>query len=130
MLFRAGPVALLALVLGGCACANPKNTPLLTALDGLVKPETTGEKVALAPVFVPVGAACGALDIAVVHPLHSVLLAGEDTWRAVWAQPQGSFVERSIAFVPKAAVTPVVFAFCWLGESLFNVRDPGGQVAQ
>jgi len=120
--------AVLVLALGGCAFQNPRNTPILTALDRSVKPKTTTTQVALGVVFVPVGVVSGALDIAVVHPLRSIVLGGEDTWRAVWAEPSGTFAEQSLLFVPKAAVTPVVFAFCWLGESLFDLRPmPEGE---
>lgn len=113
---------LLALAAAGCAFSNPANTPLLTALDGVVEPQSAGAKVALAPVFVPAGVACGALDIAVLHPLQSLWFAAEDTWRSVWAAPSGSFGQQAALFVPKAAATPVVYAFCWIGETLFDLR--------
>lgn len=115
-------VVLLALTLGGCAFTNPQNTPLLTALDEAVRPETTWGKIALGPIFVPVGVTCAVLDICVVHPLHAVGLGAEDTWQTLWMKPSDSFAERALLFVPKLAATPVVFGFCWLGESLFDLR--------
>ena len=123
-------MALLVLLLGGCAFRNPRNTPLLTTLDKHVAPRTMAAKVALGLVFVPAGVTAGVLDIAAVHPAHSIVLGAEDTWKAVWAEPSGGFVEQSLMFLPKAAVTPVAFAFCWLGESLFDLRPEeagGGQ---
>ena len=124
MVFRLLIPVLLALALGGCAFINPQNTPLLTTLDAAVKPDTAWSKIALGPVFVPVGVGCALLDIGVVHPLHSVWLAAVDTRDALWAKSSGSFAEQALMAVPKAAVTPVVFAFCWLGESLFDLRKP------
>ena len=115
------PLAL-ALALGGCAFMNPRNTPALSALDRAVQPETTLAKVALAPVFIPVGAACGALDVLVLHPARATGYAAEDTWRVVWADSGLSHTEQTLLFVPKAAVSPVVFAFCWFGESFFDLR--------
>jgi len=112
----------LTLVLGGCAFTNPRNTPALSALDRAVRPETTLGKAALAPVFVPVGVACGALDICVLHPVRAAGYAAADTWRAVWADSRLSHTEQALLLVPKAAVSPVVFAFCWFGESFFNLR--------
>ncbi|MFH1731778.1 MAG: hypothetical protein ABIF82_09025 [Planctomycetota bacterium] len=122
MFVRTLAIALLALAAGGCAFSNRANTPLLTALDGAVEPKSTGAKVALAPVFIPAGMACGALDIALLHPLQSLWFAAEDTWSSVWAAPSGSFVQQAALFVPKAAASPVVYAFCWVGETLFDLR--------
>jgi len=122
MFVRILAVALLALAAGGCAFSNPANTPLLTALDGVVEPDSAGAKVALAPVFVPAGVACGALDVGVLHPLQSLWFAAEDTWGSVWAAPGGSLGEQAALFVPKAAATPVVYVVCWIGETLFDLR--------
>jgi len=115
-------LGLLALAAGGCAFNDPANTPLLTALDKAVKPETTWGQVSLGVVFVPVGAMCGVLDIAVVHPAHSVYLAGGRTWQDLWVAPDATFGERALLFVPKLALTPLVFAHRWLGYALFDLR--------
>ena len=115
-------LTLAAMLTAGCAFTNPDNTLLLTALDSTVKPESTTGKVLLTPVFVPVGLASGALDICVVHPVRALAFAGKDTYRAVWAEPRGSFAAQALRAIPKAVVTPVVFAFCWVGESLFDLR--------
>jgi len=113
---------LFVIALGGCAWNNPANRPLLSALDEWVQPEGLGEKLLLGPIVVPAAVLCGALDIAVIHPLRSIVFGAEDTWRVLWAEPSGSFVERSLLFVARAAATPVVFAFCWFSESLFDLR--------
>ena len=115
-------VALAALAVGGCAFTNPDNTPLLTLLDGALEPASTGAKVALAPVFIPVGVTCGALDIGVLHPIQSLGLAAEDTYAALWSQPEGPLGRQVALAFPKAAFTPVVYAACWLGESLFDLH--------
>lgn len=112
----------LALALGGCAFMNPRNTPALNTLDRAVPPETTLAKIALAPVFIPVGVACGALDICVLHPARAAGYATEDTRRVVWADSRLSHTEQALLLVPKAAVSPVVFIFCWFGESVFDLR--------
>jgi hypothetical protein len=111
-----------ALFSGGCAFTNPDNTPLLTGLDQVITPETTGGKALWSPLTVPLGLASGALDIAVVHPLQALGFAGEDTYRVLWAKPTGSFAAQAFKAVPKAALTPVAFAFYWVGESLFDLR--------
>jgi hypothetical protein len=122
MLGRTVMVAGLLLAAAGCACSNPRNTPLLTALDDSVTPGTTTAKVAWGPVFVPVGVTCGALDILVLHPTHALKLGAEDTYGVLWKDPAGTPAEQTVAFLPKAVATPVVFTFCWLGESAFDLR--------
>ncbi|MFA5058964.1 MAG: hypothetical protein WC485_12685, partial [Opitutaceae bacterium] len=117
-------VLLLAAGLGGCAFSNPRNTPLLSLLDRNVKPETTESKVALGIVFVPAGVVCGGLDIAVVHPAHSLYLAGRDTVTLFWSDTRGTPMQRAVSVVPKAILTPVIFGFCWIGESLFDMKGP------
>ncbi len=119
------PVALL-LALSGCAFNNPKNTPLLTALDGVMQPETTQSKVAWGVVFVPVGVAAGAADVLIIHPIQSIELAARDTWVVVWANPPGPPVRQAALFLPKLVLTPMVFGLRWFGNSLFDVQpiDP------
>jgi len=109
---------------GGCALNNPDNTPLLTALDKEVAPRTTWGKISLGVVFVPVGAVCGVLDVAVVHPAHSVVLAAGQTWRDVWAARRETLGEQIAFFVPKVVFTPIVFAHRWIAYSLFDVPRP------
>ncbi len=115
-------LSFLAIGVAGCACRNPENTPLLTWLDDVVRPETTLEKSALCPVFVPVGTACVVLDVCVLHPIHAVMLGARDTWQIVWAGAKGSFVEQSLLFVPRIVASAPVFALCWFGETAFDIR--------
>lgn len=122
MMMRLVVVVAVASAVGGCAFTNPNNTPLLTALDDLVQPDSAWETVVMGPVFVPVGVACAALDIVVVHPARALVCAGQDTWRVVWAKPSGSFARQAALALPKLAVTPAVFVFAWAGESMFDLR--------
>ena len=114
-------LAALAVVLPGCAFTAEENRPLTTALDDAVRPESTGAKIALAPVFVPVGAGTLLLDVFVLHPVMILPDAVEDTSELVWEEPSGTYVTQAFLFVPKLAVTPVVFVFDWLGRSVFDV---------
>ncbi|MFW6107884.1 MAG: hypothetical protein ACOC70_01665 [bacterium] len=122
MRWRLAAAVLLLPLLGGCAFTNPKNTPLLTYLDNNVRPETRAEQIGLAPFTVPVGMACGALDIAVLHPIQAGGHAAADTWDILWARPGGAVSRQVLEFPLKAAGTPVVFAFIWLNRSLFDVE--------
>ena len=122
MRIRAWGGVLLVLAAAGCACQNPNNTPLLTALDEGVQPESASEKVWMGALFVPVTIVAGAADVAVLHPVQALGLAAEDAHRALWAGGRGSATEKALTFVPKLALTPVVFAVAWVGESLFDLR--------
>ena len=119
---RVWMVLLAVVAAGGCACQHPKNTPLLTALDKAVQPETTGKQIAYGVVWVPAGLACGALDVCVIHPVQSLGLSARDMWRTVWADPKGSFAQQVFLFVPKVVATPVVFSMGWVAHSLFDIR--------
>ena len=113
---------LIAPALPGCAFVDEDNRPLTTALDNLVKPESTSAKVALAPVFILVGTTSIALDVAVLHPIQVIPEAVEDTYEVIWEDPSGTYVTQTFLFVPKVAATPVVFGFDWLGRSLFDIN--------
>ncbi|MFO7897524.1 MAG: hypothetical protein R6V58_00515 [Planctomycetota bacterium] len=122
MRWRLPAAVLLLPLLGGCAFTNAKNTPLLTYLDNNVRPETRAEEIGLAPLAVPVAMTCGALDIAVLHPIQASGNAAADTWDILWAKPGGAVSRQVLEFPLKAVGTPVVFAFIWLNRSLFDVE--------
>ena len=110
-----------AVALPGCAFMEKRNRPLTTTLDELVEPESTGAKVALAPVFVPVGTASLVLDVFALHPVEVIPDALDDTYEIIWENPSGTYVTQTFLLVPKVVVTPVVFGFDWLGRSIFDL---------
>jgi hypothetical protein len=109
-----------AVALPGCAFMEKRNRPLTTTLDELVEPESTGAKVALAPVFVPVGTASLVLDVFALHPVEVIPDALDDTYEIIWENPSGTYVTQTFLLAPKLLVTPVVFGFDWLGRSIFD----------
>jgi hypothetical protein len=68
----------------GCAVAEIENRRLLNLLDEHVKPESTGLKIALAPVGVPVGTAALAVDMVIVHPVSVIPDAADDVYELYW----------------------------------------------
>lgn len=122
MIRRARVVSSLAfaLMLAGCAFMNRENTPLLNVVERRLVPATTGIKVLVSPIVVPVGIAAGATDVFVVHPLMVIPPAARDV-RNFWRQRIDGYVTRMGAVIPRAAVTPVLFAGSWLGRSAFDV---------
>jgi len=78
-----------AIMLPGCAFTNEDNRPLTTALDGVVRPESTTAKLAMAPVFVPVGTATLLLDVFALHPIEVIPDALDDTYEVIWENNRG-----------------------------------------
>jgi hypothetical protein len=83
-------------------------------------PSSTSMRVVTSPVVVPVGIAAGVLDVFVVHPIVVLPDAARDT-KDVWTRRANGYVTDMGTVIPRAAVTPVVFAGSWAGRSFFNV---------
>lgn len=98
-----------------------ENRPVTTALDGIIAPQSTGAKIALAPVVIPVGFATLLADIAVVHPLSTIPEDAKDTYEIIWENPSGGIVQQSFLLIPKLICTPFVFLGDFLIRSLFDV---------
>jgi hypothetical protein len=110
-----------AVLAGGCACRNSANTPLLASLDRAVQPKTTGQRILYGIPLVPAATVAALVDIAVIHPARSLGYAAEVTRSALWTESAGTYTERTLVFVPKVLVTPVVYAGAWLVVSLFDL---------
>jgi hypothetical protein len=109
-----------AALVSGCAVMEEDNRPLTKKLDETIRPESAGAKIAWSPVIVPVAASTLIVDACVVHPIQVIPDAAHDTYDVVWKDPSGTYVTQTFLFLPKAAVTPVVFTLDWLGRSLFE----------
>lgn len=105
----------------GCAIfVDEENRYLLNTLDEKVQFESTGAKVAAAPVFIPVGLAAGLTDAVIVHPLVSIPEAYRDTNETVWENPEGSEFRQAMIFLPKVVATPLVFCGDWALRVVFG----------
>lgn len=104
-----------------CAFMQKDNRPITTALDEIIKPESTGAKVALAPVVVPLGFATLITDVVVVHPLSTIPTDLKDTYEIIWENPAGGVVQQSFLLIPKIICTPFVFVGDFIIRSLFDV---------
>jgi hypothetical protein len=119
---RLAAAALLAAA-AGCSMFRSDNRRTLNLLDRELTPESTGAKVALSPVALPVGIAAFAADLAVVHPIATIDDAWDDTEDLLWRPRDESALRRAL-FVPFAAVaTPFVFAGDWLGRWLLPITS-------
>lgn len=110
----------------GCAVMNRENRPLLEGLDSVVEEnglaDSTAVKVALAPLALTAGTAAVVVDMAVITPVRATGPAFDDTSDWVWRNPQGSEMRQVMLFLPKVAVTPVVFVSDWAFRSLFTTK--------
>ncbi|MEI7012190.1 hypothetical protein [Leptospira licerasiae] len=103
-----------------CASFQKENRILTTYLDEKVTPESAPAKVALAPIFIPVGLASLILDVFIIHPITVIPDAIDDTYKVIWKNSSGGIVFQTIVFVPKLIVSPVFFLVDFLGRSGFN----------
>ncbi|MCE9600435.1 MAG: hypothetical protein K8S54_20930, partial [Spirochaetia bacterium] len=94
---------------GACAFMKKENRPATTALDDIVAPESTGAKVALAPLIIPVGFATLVADVFALHPLSTIPTDLNDTYQIIWENPSGGVVQQSFLLIPKIICTPFVF---------------------
>ncbi|MDP6539174.1 MAG: hypothetical protein QF903_02505 [Planctomycetota bacterium] len=119
-------IGTLLLASSACAFTNPDNTPLVTwsgeALGGPEAPTAT--KIATAPLAV----ALGVVDVVIAHPASVVDDAAKDAREWLWEVPVRGAATRSFLFLPRVALTPVLFSASWVARSMFNI-PPHGWVA-
>lgn len=100
-----------------CAVLQKKNRRVTNLLDDAVDPKSAPAQVALAPIFIPVGLGSLVLDAFIVHPITVIPDALEDTYRLIWKDPSGGIVFQTVVFLPKVAISPIVFLVDFLGRS-------------
>jgi len=120
---RASAGVVVAAALAGCSMCDRDNRRTLEFLDRELVPESTGGKLALAPVAFPVGVGAFAADAVIVHPVASLDDAWLDTRDLLWTSKDESALRRAL-FVPFAVLaTPLVFAGDWLGRCLLPLSE-------
>lgn len=119
-------LALLVLLLGGCAWSNRANRPVWNAFEERFVPQDTTAFYAALPLTLPAGLLCIIADTFVVHPIQVADDAWEDAgdlWNGIeWDE----HYYTEVAFLPVRVVgTPVVFVVMFLGRSLFDIPPHG-----
>jgi hypothetical protein len=126
-IFRAFVVSSMLIAASGCAIWKAENRVLMTKLDraaeGTVITNSTAARVAAAPIAIPVGVTAGAIDFAILNPARAVVPAYRDTSETVWEKPQGSDFRQAVLFLPKVALTPVVYTGAWTLRAFFTGVD-------
>ncbi|MFT4512189.1 MAG: hypothetical protein ACI89X_001293 [Planctomycetota bacterium] len=114
-------------LLPSCAWSNPDNRPVWNAFESSLVPEDTGMFVVALPLTVPLGLASIVVDTVIAHPFQVV----DDAYRdaaLLWAPDDLEFEEAyytEMGFLPiRTLVTPIVFAWSFLGRSIFDIRAP------
>lgn len=116
-------------VVAGCSMFDRDNRRTLELLDRELAPASTGTRLALAPLALPLGVGALVADAVVVHPTCSLDDAWLDTRDLLWRSRDESALRRAL-FVPLAVLaTPVVFAGDWVGRCLLPLgeREPDAE---
>ncbi|WP_243393270.1 hypothetical protein [Leptospira perolatii] len=103
-----------------CAVFEKRNRILTTYLDTKIQPESTGAKIALAPIVIPIGLVSILLDVFILHPISELPEAADDTYVILWKDPSGGIVQQAFLLIPKLVATPIFFLVDWLGRSGFD----------
>ncbi len=114
------------LPLVSCAVAREDNRRTLNLLDETMTPDSTGAKVALAPLALPVGVVAVALDAAVVHPVAVIDDAWGDTSELLWERGEETPLRRAVITPFMAVATPFVFVGDWAWRILTPADDRPG----
>lgn len=112
------------LILGqlfGCAFMKRENRIITNQMDELINPESTGAKIALAPLAVPLGTVTLLSDTFIIHPIRVLPKSAEKTWELFWQNSEGGIILQTFLFFPKLILTPVGFVFIWLSYSIFDI---------
>jgi len=124
---KLSPIAALTLMLllNGCAVFNPRNTPSLNWVDEHLLPEKQPKRGLVYPLVLPVGLVAVSIDALIVHPLQVVDDAAEDTDEVLWDHFDWDteYVTECASLIPRAALTPPVFAIDFLGRSAFDFDE-------
>ncbi|MEI1280453.1 hypothetical protein V6Z05_19125 [Leptospira venezuelensis] len=114
-------ILIFSICFSSCASFRKENRILTNYLDKKVEPESTPAKIALAPIFIPVGLTSLVLDVFIIHPISVIPDAIDDTYKAVWKDPSGGVVFQAVVFLPKVVISPLFFLVTFLGRSGFDI---------
>lgn len=113
----------MAITFTGCAIMDKNNRVLLNKLDETASnsflTETKTARIAAAPLAIPVGIGAAVIDMAIITPSLQIVPSYKDTREWVWLDPQGSEFRQAVLFLPKVAITPLVYAGTWTMRSFF-----------
>ena len=111
----------------GCAAMNRNNTPLFNMSEKYLVPATQPARILSLPLTFPVSLLAITFDATVIHPAKQFGPAYRDTRNIFWTIPAKQWNEEyyltSFTLPPRAALTPTMYIFDFLGRSLFDVSD-------
>jgi len=116
-------VAALGLLCSSCAFMNRRNLPVMNFCRERLVPENRTARLALAPVTLPLCAAAGVLDAALVHPASVVGDAWLDTEQLLWRSSGRGYVTECALFPVRAGLTPAVWLIQFASRAVFD-RPP------
>ncbi len=120
---RLACVVLLGPALTGCAMANRENRVLLNMLDQKMRPKTTWERAALAPLMIPVATGALLVDGLVLHPSRVAPQAADDVYELYWEPKEETLFRQSLLFIPRVLLTPPTFLGAWHLRSTYDIEN-------
>ena len=107
-------VLLISLLLFSCSVLEEGHHPTLTWLDKhLPEADSSVGSIALGVALIPITVPAGVADTFIANPI----LQAPDGWdtakKIVWEDPSDSAFYQAAIFLPKIAITPVVFIGTW-----------------
>ncbi len=114
-------VAALAVSCSSCAFMNRRNRPLMNFCEKHLVPDSVAAKALTAPVVLPAGLAAGVIDTLVLHPVASIDDAWFDSSAVLWHPTGRGYVTECALLLPRASLTPPVWALHFSSRVLFDV---------
>ena len=106
-----------------CACFNKNNRWLLNTMDNGIKPKSTGLKIALAPIAIPIATVTLTLDVVLIHPIRVIPKVADDVYQLYWKPRDIDWLRKSLLFIPIVVLTPPTFVGDWMIRSIFDIKD-------
>ena len=108
----------------GCAFLNRDNTPLYNAVESHLWPESSGKRIAAAPLVIPAGLVAITADAFIVHPASVIDDAAEDTRDVFWDDFDwdDKYATECMLLPWRTVITPVFFTGDFLVRAGFDVK--------
>tara|TARA_B100000959_G_scaffold258249_1_gene292975 strand:+ start:602 stop:955 length:354 start_codon:yes stop_codon:yes gene_type:complete len=97
-----------------CGVMEENHHPTLTWLDErLPEADSSVKSIALGVALIPITVPAGAVDTFIANPVLQAPDGWETAKEIVWDDPSGSAFYQAAIFLPKVAITPVIFLGTW-----------------
>lgn len=113
---------ILLLFMISCAAFRKDNTPLISAVEDNLVPESQPAKTLTAPFYLTAGVVGGIIDVFVIHPVSEIPESYHDTKDALFDIEAGYYTDWG-SFPVRLGFSPVFFSLVWLARSTLYTGD-------